>query len=419
MKPLNVQSIRIKNFKAIQDTDEIKLTPLTAIIGGNGSGKSSFIEGLETYQQIVGQGLGPALRRWRGFEYVRNNAVPHSSQTPRRLSRTIEETDEAGTATRRVRLHEQLTQIYESNPFDFTVKGNTRGGSYSVGMTVSASPGSDVVFIQNEQVIVKGKKIIHRSDDGGVYFPPEEKNKLWPLQYQLPTDESVISPYRRDNAAVKAIADDILDWQFVTLNPVSMGDPRGRQQTAGRVRLNSDGSNIAEYLLDIYNKDTDAFNGLVDTLKDIIPYASDFRPNSIQDIDRSVYLEMIEGKFPVRGWMLSSGTLRVVALLALLRHPSPPPLIVIEEIENGLDPSTIHILIDEISYVVKNGISQIIFTTHSPYLLDYLSIDHILLVERSENQPVFYRPSDEAKLEGWKDHFRVGRLYTSGQLSRS
>jgi len=68
--------------------------------------------------------------------------------------------------------------------------------------------------------------------------------------------------------------------------------------------------------------------------------------------------------------------------------------------------------------VVKNGISQIIFTTHSPYLLDYLSIDHILLVERSENQPVFYRPSDEVKLEGWKDHFRVGELYTTGRLRR-
>lgn len=418
MKKLNVQSLRIRNFKAIQDTGEIKLTPLTAIIGGNGSGKSSLIEGLETYQQIVGQGLGPALRRWRGFEYVRNSMVPHSSQTPRRISRTIEETDEAGTASRRVRLHEQLTQMYESNPVEFSVKGNTDAGAYTVGMTVTASPESDTVFIQNEQVVLKGKKIIHRNDDGSVYFPPEEKNKQWPLQYELPTDESVISPYRRDNAAIKAIADDILDWQFVTLNPASMGDPRGRQQTAGRVTLNSDGSNIAEYLLDIYNKDTDAFNGLVDTLKDIIPYASDFRPNSIQDIDRSVYLELIEGKSRIRGWMLSSGTLRVVALLALLRHPTPPPLIVIEEIENGLDPNTVHTLIEEISYVVRNGISQIVFTTHSPYLLDYLPIGDVLLVERSEGQPVFYRPSDEVELDGWKDHFRVGRLYTSGKLSR-
>ena len=42
--------------------------------------------------------------------------------------------------------------------------------------------------------------------------------------------------------------------------------------------------------------------------------------------------------FEVPGWLLSTGTLRIVALLACLRHPKPPPLLVVEEIENGLDP---------------------------------------------------------------------------------
>jgi len=44
---------------------------------------------------------------------------------------------------------------------------------------------------------------------------------------------------------------------------------------------------------------------------------------------------MTEGDFKIPDWLLSSGTLRILALLALFRHPTPPPLIVIEEIENG------------------------------------------------------------------------------------
>ncbi|HKV39440.1 MAG TPA: AAA family ATPase [Blastocatellia bacterium] len=54
-------------------------------------------------------------------------------------------------------------------------------------------------------------------------------------------------------------------------------------------------------------------------------------------------MQLSEGKFRVPGWVLSQGTLRPLALLALLRHPMPPPLIVIEEIENGLDPRVGHL----------------------------------------------------------------------------
>src|SRR6185503_6647490 len=103
-----------------------------------------------------------------------------------------------------------------------------------------------------------------------------------------------------------------------------------------QVQLNKDGSNIAEYLLEIKNNDQSAFEGIVETLRYILPYAQDLQPTLVSGSE--INLEMKEGEFTVRGWLLSTGTLRFVAILALLRHPKPPPLIVIEEIENGLDP---------------------------------------------------------------------------------
>ena len=55
-KNLALKSFRLKNFKAIRDSGVVKFTPLTVLIGDNGSGKSSLVEGLSTYQRIVTKG---------------------------------------------------------------------------------------------------------------------------------------------------------------------------------------------------------------------------------------------------------------------------------------------------------------------------------------------------------------------------
>ena len=50
-----LQSVRVRNFKAIVDSKAVKLGPLTVFIGNNGSGKSSLVEALETYQTKIGR----------------------------------------------------------------------------------------------------------------------------------------------------------------------------------------------------------------------------------------------------------------------------------------------------------------------------------------------------------------------------
>jgi predicted ATPase len=139
------------------------------------------------------------------------------------------------------------------------------------------------------------------------------------------------SPY------IEAFADTVARWQFVQLNPEAMGAPRLRSRTGSAVRLARDGSNIAEYLLDLRRQDPLAFAGIMETLQYVLPYARDLQPDLTAELERSVYLQMTEGDFKIPGWLLSSGTLRILTLLALFRHPHPPPLIVIEEIENSLD----------------------------------------------------------------------------------
>ena len=69
---MSLQSLRVRNFKAVVDSKVVKLGPLTAFIGNNGAGKSSLIEALETYQAIVRDGLDLAMQRWLGIEHVRH-----------------------------------------------------------------------------------------------------------------------------------------------------------------------------------------------------------------------------------------------------------------------------------------------------------------------------------------------------------
>src|SRR5947208_8275222 len=109
---------------------------------------------------------------------------------------------------------------------------------------------------------------------------------------------------------------------------------------------------------------------------------------------------MTEEDFKVPGWLLSTGTLRILAILAALRHPKPPPLLVIEEVENGLDPRTLHLLVEEIRVAITGGITQVVLTTHSPYLLDLLDLSQIVVVEREDGLPTFRRP-DAKQLAEW------------------
>jgi predicted ATPase len=214
-------------------------------------------------------------------------------------------------------------------------------------------------------------------------------------------------------------AEQVMEWQFLTLQPERMGHPVSQQRTSGSVRLAKDGSNIADYLLDIRRLDQAAFDGIVETMSYVLPYARDLLLSVTSELEHKVCLQLPEADFKVPGWLLSTGTLRMLALLALIRHPNPPPLIVVEEIENGLDPRCIHLIVEEIRNAVLSGVTQVIVTTHSPYLLDLLTLEHLVLVERDDKgEPLFLRPADSDNLQRWASDFAPGKLYTMGNLAR-
>jgi len=368
----------------VRNSGAIRFTPLTVFIGNNGSGKSSVIEGLETFQAIVEEGLDKAMQQWRGFEHIWNQGVPHKL------------------------LEVGVERPCHTNPISFELRGQTMRGAFTALTQVNMGPGGNEIFIQHERVAIKHQTPLTRDTTGRVTFH-DGKLPLGPRR-PVPDGQSILKG---------SLDDFIAQWQFVSLIPQAMGSPMPQKRTGGPTQMAKDGSNIAEYLLSIRKLDQSTFDGIVETLQYILPYARDLQPTLTSELERTVYLQMTEGEFKVPGWLLSTGTLRIVALIALLRHPTPPPLIVIEEVENGLDPRTIHLLVDEIRNAVESGRTQVILTTHSPYLLDLLDWSHIVLVDRVNGEPTFTRPVDQASLQEWTKSFGPGRLYTMDLLGRS
>lgn len=384
-----LKSFRLENFKAVQKSGTVRFTPLTVLIGNNGSGKSSLIEGLETYRSIVVDGLETAMRNWLGMGHVWNKRTRHDLVA-------------GGVAN----------ETY-TNPIRFEVSGTVREGAYRTNMLINATPGLNGAVIQEEAVYQPNGAELFRDRSGACLTKQGE----WTGKLRLKRSggESVMPPVLRDS---------INRWQFVSLLPDPMGKPKVKRMVAEETTLlERDGSNLAQYLLGIREKDTGAFEGIVDSMRFVLDYAQDFQPVETREIQPTLYLKMLEqardGAAEIPGWVLSTGTLRILALLAVLRNPDPPPLIVIEEIENGLDPRTIHMILDEIRMVVQGGQSQVIVTTHSPYLLDLLPLQTLILVQRENGgEPTFWRPSDSEAVKNWAKDFAPGQLYTAGRLQR-
>ena len=372
---MSLQSLRVRNFKAVVDSKTVKLGPLTAFIGNNGAGKSSLIEALETYQAIVRDGLDVAMQRWLGIEHVRHKA----QEAKERMGKLV-------------------------NPVSFELAlGESPRKVRRLSMTVNNDPAANRMLIASERV----------TDLAGDFT---ERNMLDSLPPHGAGRSILTVPV---DLGMTMVANEVLAWQFLTLSPERMGLPVPQQRTKGAVRLANDGSNVADFLLDLRRQDANAFNGIVETMAFVLPYAKDIQPTlTSSEIERKAWLQLSEDTFKVPGWLLSTGTLRMLALLALLRHPSPPPLIVVEEIENGLDPRSIHLIVEEIRSAVLAGVTQVVVTTHSPYLLDLLTLEHLVVVERDgEGHPRFIRPADHKNLQAWAQEFAPGKLYTMGNLT--
>jgi predicted ATPase len=130
-----------------------------------------------------------------------------------------------------------------------------------------------------------------------------------------------------------------------------------------------------------------------------------------------VGLELLESPFekPLPAQRLSDGTLRFLALAAILFQPTPPPLICLEEPELGMHPDMIRMVAKMIIDAASR--TQLIVSTHSEQLLSSLQgdFDALFAFDSGVNGSVVRRFS-QTDYATWREEHTLGQLWTSGEL---
>lgn len=158
-----------------------------------------------------------------------------------------------------------------------------------------------------------------------------------------------------------------------------------------------------------------AKNAILEALRDLYDGLDDFDVNVAGN---TVQVFFTEGDYPIPATRLSDGTVRYLCLLAILCDPEPPPLICIEEPELGLHPDILPKVADLMMAASKR--TQLIVTTHSDILVDALTElpEAVVICEKHEGQTTMER-LDHRSLEDWLTKYRLGELWTRGQLGGS
>ena len=390
-----ITSIRLVNFKNFAD-ETLRVGPFTAIVGANASGKSNirdafrFLHGIGrsyTLTEIIGgkYGVGGQIE-WAGIRGAMDEIIRFNQPSV-------------------------LFQVEVEN-FTYTIKvgrDEDRDGAFQVIEESLKLSANRIYSTQSE----RGNLQSLRPGDGELLLhwdrsiSPREINNY----VKVRSDQPGITQFQRKERAPdkhRPSTDRVIqvlgNMRFLDLDPQRMREPAFPGQTAMGDR--------GEYLptvLQAICEDSQRKETLVEWMRELTPMdVRDFEfPTDPSGRVHLVFLEANDRR--VSAYAASDGTLRFLAMLAVLLGPDPDGLYFFEEIDNGIHPARQWLLLELIEkQTAKQGI-QVITTTHSPDLLTVM------------NDDTFKNASVVSRLEDADDAIirPVAKLPRAGELRKS
>lgn len=387
-----IHRIKIENMLSFgPDARELELEPLNVLIGPNGSGKSNVIEAIGLLRAVPGdlsapieEGGGEDFWMWRGEE----------NASEARLEVLIKPTV---WSSRQPLLRYLLA--YDTN-FITTVNRE---------IVEDANPrkGKDATECYLERSGNK-VKLSYRNDGGGRRrreMPLSDFQSFQSILAQLkdPSQYPELTILGRELSRIRIYQ----EWSFGRDTP-----PRLAQKAdLPNHFLSEDGKNLG-MVLNRLEGVPKAKKQLLTALRQLYHGIDDYY---VQIEAGSVQVFLKEGSVPIPATRLSDGTLRYLCLLAILCNPRLPPLVCIEEPELGLHPDILPGLSDLLREASER--CQLIVTTHSDTLVDALTdTPESIVVCEKENGQTKLRRLDKGELSHWLEKYRLGELWTSGEL---
>lgn len=134
-----------------------------------------------------------------------------------------------------------------------------------------------------------------------------------------------------------------------------------------------------------------------------------------QEDNRHRYLRLTyRGGLRVPSWVVSDGTLRLLALTLVAYLDTKDRIFLIEEPENGIHPQAVETVYQALSGTYE---SQILCATHSPVMLSLAEPKDVLCFARtSEGATDIVRGNEHPNLRDWKRGTDLGTLFATGVL---
>lgn len=159
------------------------------------------------------------------------------------------------------------------------------------------------------------------------------------------------------------------------LEPSKMQVPCDLAATGSLAR---DGSNVAAVIADMILARDGRVEAIEAALCDIVPGA--VRIGAVREGREAQLLVTFKGVGPLQGDLLSEGTLIAIGLLTALHSTTQPTVVLIDDVDRGLHMDAQHELIAILKRAVETRPDlQIVLTTHSPFIMEGVDADDIVL----------------------------------------
>ncbi len=379
--------IRLERFKAAFEPGPVVLGAFNVIIGRNGSGKSTLLEALQWLDTTLRHDTRRASERYYGIHdliNLRNRKEPPFFQ----LNLRWRDEDD------------------DRPDWSYALKVVDEGGIARVESEELVS-GSDVYIRQGE----RGARLLLGPSGSHIEARDPDRLALGRLD-DVDPQLSARSPAFLREFWERAV--------FLRLSPnrLAFGSPAKR--ASYEPLLDEEGQMLPALLNEL---DAEQREALVDAVREILPGISGMEVSEASGgRDVRVHYVLLEtmpyrgrnglSQFPIPAWMLSEGTRRITAILALLHRDPPPSLLCIEEVENGLDPWTVQAVLGHLRQAARRGV-QVVLTTHSPWLLDHVPIDSIIQVRRKNGDTLYERFAERPEVRAYDPRVPAGTRYVN------
>ena len=263
------------------------------------------------------------------------------------------------------------------------------------------------------------RKVVSKTAEGNDYYRDEHTD--WNSQLRFGPDKPALGsvPEMPERFPMSIGVRGLLreDVRTLALDVKRMREPAA---PGGLPRMKVDGGDLPYVVRELAARDPVLFREWVEHLGTAVPGLRDVGVREREE-DRKLVIEMkFAGEHPdaVPSWLLSDGTLRLMAL-TLLTFAAPPDardVLLIEEPENGMHPLAIQVVRQALANPAEG--QQVLCATHSPLVLAETKLSETLVHRRDPAGYSVIRRGDEVpELAGWAGKLSIADLFAGGVLS--